>query len=392
MKILTVAACPFPTRQGSQVLIRQGAEALAARGHDVIVTAYAGGEDIPCAVPIARAPRLPGSDRLRAGPSFAKPLLDVSLARTVSRLRQRFRPDVIHAHNIEGAAVAIAVAGGVPVVYHAHGILSAELPAYLPERLPRLLHGAAARAGRLADRMLPRPAAATIALTEPARDALVREGADPARVFVIPPGIAVERVDPWNARRARARVCGADEALVLYAGNPDAYQGIDALLDAVAALVARPGKRARLVLAIPGPARDLPARAAARGIADRVTCLDASWEETARLLAACDVTVIPRGDPHGFPMKLLNALALGAPAIAHPACAPGLTDGVEVMLARDAAETAAALRHAIADPVRARRIGAAGRDAARKRHDPSLQAARVSKVLETCASGGASGD
>ncbi len=381
VKILTVAACPFPTRQGSQVLIRQAAEALAARGNEVIVASYAGGEDVPCSLPIARAPRLPGSDRLRAGPSLAKPLLDASLARTVSRLCAGWKPDVIHAHNVEGAAVALAVARSVPVVYHAHGLLSTELPAYLPASLRAL----AAGAGRLADRFLPRRAAATIALTDPAREAFLRAGADPASVFAIPPGIAVEEVDPRNAGLARARVCAPREALILYAGNADAYQSIDTLLDAVAALGADARDRVRLVFAIPGPPRDLPAQVVTRGLADRVVFLDASWEETARLLTACDAAVIPRADPYGFPMKLLNALALGAPVVTHPACAHGLTQGVDAILARGAAETAAALGKVIADPGWARRIGAAGRDVARKRHDWALVGGRIEAILAEAA-------
>ncbi len=377
MKILTIAACAFPTRQGSQVLIRQAAEALAARGHEVIVTAYAGGEDIPCGVPIARAPRLPGSGRLRAGPSLAKPFLDLSLAGTVRRLCEGFRPDVIHAHNLEGAALALAAGRGAPVVYHAHGLLSAELPSYLPGSL----RAAGGAAGRLADRMLPRRAAATITLTDPARERLIGEGADPASVTTIPPGIVVEKVSPLDADRARRRLCGNGESLVLYAGNADAYQGIDDLLDAMAIL--DPGERncIRLVFAIPGPARDLPARAAARGLADRAVFLDASWEETARLLSACDVTVIPRSDPHGFPMKLLNALALGAPVISHPACAHGLEDGVSAILAKGAVETGAALRSVLADPARARGIGAAGREAARSGHGWASIAARIEALL-----------
>jgi len=303
----------------------------------------------------------------------------------VARLGRSLRPGVIHAHNVEGAAVALAASGDVPVVYHAHGVLSAELPSYLPTHLSASLRAPAARAGSLADRFLSRRAAATIALTEEARDAFLRHGAGAARVHAIPPGIGVEKVDPVDAWRARAGVCAEDETLVLYAGNADAYQELGTLLDAMRLLDAGARRRARLVFAIPGHARDLPAWSAARGLADRVTFLDASWEETSRLLAACDATVIPRSDPHGYPMKLLNALALGAPVIAHPACARDLEDGEHVILARDARETARALERVMTEPHWARRIGAAGRDAVRGRHDWSIIAPRVEAVLAEAA-------
>jgi glycosyltransferase involved in cell wall biosynthesis len=375
VRILTVAACAFPTRQGSQVLIRQAAEELAARGHEVVIAAYATGEKIACAVPIVRAPRLPGAGRLRAGPSLAKPWLDAALARTVARLRARRRPDVIHAHNVEGAVVALAAADGVPVIYHAHGLLEAELPTYLPRPLRPL----AARAGRAADRALPARAAATITLTQTCRAALVEGGADPGRVHAVPPGIKVEKVDPARARRFRERVCGAGEGLVVYTGNADAYQGLRVVLDAAVHLArARPF---RLVLALTGGPRRLPAEAARRGLSARVTFLDASWEETGLLLAACDAAVVPRPDGHGFPMKLLNVLALGAPAVVHTASAHGLRDGETALLAQDAAGFARALDRLLRDRDLARRIGAAGRDYALKQLDAGVLAGRIEWIL-----------
>jgi glycosyltransferase involved in cell wall biosynthesis len=383
MRILTIAACPFPTRQGSQVLIRQTAQALAARGHDVRVAAYAGGEPIPCAVPILRSARLPGAGRLAAGPSLARPWLDAALALRVARVtraRSAWRPDVIHAHNAGGAIAALAAAGGVPVVYHAHGLLEAELPSYFGPR-PR----AAARVlGRRLDRALPRRAAATIALTQPAREALLRAGADPARVHVVPPAIAAGTDDEGAAaaaRAARERACPGGEPLIVYAGNPDGYQDIPTLLDAAVLLREGPGKDARIVFALTRDERALSRAIAARGLGPRAAVRVAGWEETAALLRACDAAVVPRSDPHGFPMKLLNALALGAPVVAHAASAHGLEDGVHALLARDAAGFAGGLARVLRDPALALRLRAEGRDHARKAHDPSLAAARLEAIL-----------
>ena len=68
-RIALVAACPFPTSQGSQVFIHQLARALAHAGHEVDLVTYGFGET--AGVP---------SHRLRAGPSFEKPLWDALLA------------------------------------------------------------------------------------------------------------------------------------------------------------------------------------------------------------------------------------------------------------------------------------------------------------------------
>jgi glycosyltransferase involved in cell wall biosynthesis len=256
------------------------------------------------------------------------------------------------------------------------------LPAYLPRAF-----GRAARAfGGAVDRTLPGRAAATIALTDAARRALVARGAPRARVHAIPPAIAVPDVDMAAARSLRARLCAPGEALVLYAGNADSYQEIETLLDAAA--MGESPRRARYVLALTGNPRDLPAKAAARGIADRVMFRDAPWEETAQLLAACDAAVIPRADPHGFPMKLLNVLALGAPAVVHRGSAHGLGDGVHALLAEDAGGFARALREMVADRAGARRIGESGRRHARAHHGWDHVAPRVEAVLAEAAAAG----
>ncbi|MDP3937112.1 MAG: glycosyltransferase, partial [Deltaproteobacteria bacterium] len=356
-------------------------EALAERGHDVRLAAYAGGERLACRVPIRRIPSLPGAGRLRSGPSLAKPLLDGALLFTVRRLAREFRPDVIHAHNFEGAAVAL-VSGAAPVVYHAHGLLSAELPVYLPQ----LFSTASRLLGAAVDRSLPRRAAATVALTGAAARALVAAGAPARRVHVIPPGIAVTAVDVAASAALRARFVGPAESLLVYAGNADAYQEIGTLLD-VAAMPGSPTE-ARYVFALTGGARDLPAAARARGLEGRVHFLDSDWEETAQLLAACDAAVVPRSDPHGFPMKLLNVLALGAPAIVHRGCAHGLEDGVNALVADGAEGFARALGRVLDDRAGARRIGEAGRRHARKHHAWDDLAPRLEAVLADAAAAG----
>ena len=51
LSLAMIAACPFPTRQGTQVTIKHLAHALADRGHDVHLCTYGYGEyeepDVP---------------------------------------------------------------------------------------------------------------------------------------------------------------------------------------------------------------------------------------------------------------------------------------------------------------------------------------------------------
>ena len=80
MRIAMVAACPFPSRQGSQVLIHEMSEALARRGHEVELLTY--GQRCVAGAPRSHLyahraiGRLPGDDASRSGPTLVKPLLD----------------------------------------------------------------------------------------------------------------------------------------------------------------------------------------------------------------------------------------------------------------------------------------------------------------------------
>jgi 1,2-diacylglycerol 3-alpha-glucosyltransferase len=47
LKVCMVAACPFPANHGTSGSIREMAEAVAGRGHEVHVVTYHFGEDIP---------------------------------------------------------------------------------------------------------------------------------------------------------------------------------------------------------------------------------------------------------------------------------------------------------------------------------------------------------
>ena len=46
LRVAMVAACPFPSLRGSQVLIRDLAQSLADRGHEVHLVTYPEGESL----------------------------------------------------------------------------------------------------------------------------------------------------------------------------------------------------------------------------------------------------------------------------------------------------------------------------------------------------------
>src|SRR5262245_25734975 len=128
MRVLMVAPTPFFGDRGCHVRILEEVRALRRHRAEVLVATYHVGRDVP-EVQTVRIPRLPWVRRLPVGFSIHKPYLDLMLLVTAARAARRFRPDVVHGHLHEGAAVA-AVLGrllGRPAVADLQGSLTGEL-------------------------------------------------------------------------------------------------------------------------------------------------------------------------------------------------------------------------------------------------------------------------
>ena len=151
-----VAACPFPSSQGSQVLIRQLAIALSRRGHIVHVITYPFGDLPPDpGYRLHRARALIPYRKLDPGPSPLKPILDLMLFFKTMSVTRREKIEILHGHNYEGIFVASLVTRlrRIPSVYYCHSLLADELPTYARgktlKRLARWTGGAASyEAGR----------------------------------------------------------------------------------------------------------------------------------------------------------------------------------------------------------------------------------------------------
>lgn len=314
MRVAMALAAPFPTSQGSQVYVKGMARGLRAVGVDVHVVCYGDGEGDP-GVPVVRIPHPPGYHRRRSGPDVVKPFLDVALA---ARLRT-LDVDLVHAHNYE--ALAAALASGKPVVYTNHNLLAKELPTYFRRgrRVARAL-------GALADRELPRRADAVVAIHAQAGAALRALGC--AHVEVVPPGLEPGEFEGVTPRRA------GPGRWVVYAGNLDAYQDLDVLRAAMALL---PDHRLLVVTSSPCT------WPGATVVQPR------DWAEARDWIAGADVAALPRTLGGGFPIKLLNYLALGVPVVVAAGSAQGLP-GEVVVPDREVPAFAAALRGAVTRP------------------------------------------
>ncbi|MBU1751007.1 MAG: glycosyltransferase family 4 protein [Chloroflexi bacterium] len=377
-RVAMVSASPFPTLGGSQVFTRQLAEALAARGHTVhLVTYHLAGAAPPVALPVHRIPPVPGYTKLGAGPSWAKPFLDLLLAGRLLQVVRREHVQVIHAHNMEALACGLLVRPwtGVPVVYHGHNILEQELPAYFQHPLLRRL---ARGLGRMADANLPRRADAVLVLTAHAADVLRDRGVPAARLHLIPPGIDCPPVPVPP---------GMPGARVVYAGNLDPYQDMELLLHAWPLVqAARPDATLTLISAS-FPRRWAQLAAASGPVPGLQFVLGRDFDQVWDAIGAADVVVCPRTSQDGFPIKLLNYMAAGRPIVVSAGSAHGLTHGetAYVVPNGDGPAFAAGIVALLNDPALARRLGAAAHQLACARHAWDLIAGQVEIIYRTLA-------
>ena len=313
--ILMLAPCPFPTRQGTQVFIRHLASALASL-HEVHLVTYGHGEyhhaDLPFHV--HRAPRV--ATGLRSGPQPLKLLADAAMVRTAMGVLSRYPCALIHAHNVEGLAIALCIKNrtGHPIVYHAHNTMETELPTYFRTRLAQR---ATALLGHVIDHTMVRHADDVIVFDRDQRALHEGFGVASARIHVIPPGLLSNEIcldnsadTPWIRRKLGMG------PWILYAGNPDGYQNLDLLWRALP-LVRRERPDVRLLVACNHPETAFAATLAAAGNPQGVTVQRyETLAELRALFALAQVGVSPRRLRPGAPIKVLNYLAAGVPVVA----------------------------------------------------------------------------
>jgi len=302
VKILHIGTFPYPSPQGSQVYVKSILLGLSRLGHQVELLCYGHGVgsteiEEQLGIQIHRVPTIFGYNNMRAGPDFTKPVLDAWMGWKLRKLR----PDVIHVHNYEAPLVAVLgkmltkYLRGVPIVYSAHNTMQEELPTYFTGRLTRR---AMKHFGTILDNAIPRLAAQSLVLREESVAMLKSLGCP--NVSVVTPGIDPEEfLDLSRLRSSKPRGMEYGQ-WVVYAGNPDAYQNIEVLMRAMNEL-----PEVGLVMVSASDTTDWK-----RDKGDVLRIHTTNFAEVQHVIANADLAVIPRMACAGFPMKLLNYLAL----------------------------------------------------------------------------------
>ena len=351
---------------GQNVHVAALATALGRRGHDVTVYTRRDARELPRRVPMGDGVVV---DHLDAGPPepVPKDQLPPFVPAMSAALAERFMtepPEVVHAHFWMSGLAAVPAAGvvGAPVVqtFHALGVVKRRYQGRADTSPPERIR---------CEKSLARHCDRLIASCTDERRELVRMGADPRRVDVVPSGVDLTVFGPDGPRAARRfphRVAVVGR-LVRRKGVDDAIRAV-AQLPATELVIA--GGPAAAAFAADPEVRRLQDLAAELGVAGRVEFLGSlPHDRLAPVLRSSDaVLCLPWYEPFGI--VPLEAMACGVPVVA--SAVGGLLDTVvdgvtgRHVPPRDPDAAAVAVRELLADEPLRRRLGAqAARRAAR---------------------------
>jgi len=355
LRVLMIAPTPFFADRGCHVRIYEQARALQALGCQVEICTYHLGRDRP-GIRTHRTLRLPWYTKLSAGPSWHKLYIDLLLLLKTWAVARRFRPDLLHGHLHEGAAIGWAVGRllGVPVVGDFQGSLSAEMLAH------RFLKGQgwfyrfwAGNEGRI-DRL---PQVAVASCGDVARE--LRERFGVRQVILALDGVDTETFRPDVEVGDLRSLLPPGRRGVVYLGILSAYQGVDHLLAAVPRVLERVPQAFFLIMGYPDEDR-YRQKAHDLGLAGHVSFPGRiDYDQAARYLALGEVAVGPKLSQTESNGKLYNYMACALPTVAFdtPPSREILGDLGVYAPRGDVTALAEAIADLLEEPDRARQLG-----------------------------------
>lgn len=376
MNILYVCAdagIPIRGHKGAAVHVRALTDAFVRAGHHVtILTPQPGPADGPApladlivvppllsSLPHPLSPphstrlRGEGGDEERQGQAGQT---DALLAAALEQMEKRAFDFIYERYSLwSDVGARLAQATGRPLVLEVNAPLRLEAERYRtlsdPERAAQI------------ERTQFMAASAISAVSEALRDYLIKQGAPPERVHVLPNGVDPQRFHPAVRGGAVRDRLGLNGRIVIgFVGRPRPWHDLETLCAAFARLHTGDPRYHLLLVGEPPPR--LPEIIAERGLRQAVTLTGpVAHEEVPQYIAAMDVAVSPHpplADFYFSPLKLFEYLACGVPTVAADIGQPAaiIRDGETGYLypPGDAEALAERIRFLIAHPDHARAI------------------------------------
>lgn len=368
MKVLLLAPQPFYQERGTPIATRMLALALCEAGHQVDMLTYHLGEDVDIpGLTIHRTARIPFIKKMPIGFSFGKLLCDILMFfKTISML-WKGSYDVLHAGEESIFFTLLIPRGGRKIVYD----MDSSMPDQLIEKwsflkiLSPVMYG------------LERAAISRADIVLPVCDALadrVRKSA-PGKDLTVLEDVAMN-LEPSGQPVDDLREILPDEAVIaMYVGNLEHYQGIDLLVDAMAAI--EDCEILHIVL-IGGSISDIEhyrARTDTAGIAGRFTFLGPRPVADLMLyLEQADILISPRIKGVNTPMKVYSYMGAGRAIIATDIASHTqvLDDESAVLVAGEPVPFATGLARLCEQPALRDSLGTASLQLANSRHTYSV--------------------
>jgi 1,2-diacylglycerol 3-alpha-glucosyltransferase len=303
------------------------------------------------------------------------------------RVVRREKIEIIHAHNYEGALIGLFAKfmTGKPMIYNAVNLMSDELstyrffkPAFTAKWIAAIL-----------DWFVPIFPDHIIAVTKELYEWLSNRGIPQARLTMIPCGIKPAMFDHADGDKFRSKYAIGSRPVVMYTGINNAFQRVDYLLRAFSVVLKEEPSALLMVVSPIENEPDLPAnQAMARElkIADSVIYVGPhTLSDLPNYIATATVTVVPRPECPGHPIKLLNYMISGKPIVCFAGGAKGITHMHDALLVRDHdwQEMGEAILKLLRDPELAIRLGSNARETAINNFDWEILSKKVEAIYQS---------
>jgi D-inositol-3-phosphate glycosyltransferase len=343
---------------GLNVYVREVCTAFSDRGIATDIFTRKQSIEDPHIEPLARFSRviyLPAGEGLdkyslyRAVPSFSAQILDFAAAENISY-------DLLYSHYWLSGEVACLLrpqlAAGWAHIAHTLGTVKNRTLAAGARPEPELRIRVEGEVAQQANLLVASTA-------DEAQELIDGYGADPQRVYVVPPGVDLGTFQPINRAEARRRIGYGSGRLLLFVGRLERLKGVEVAIRALALLRDRRHDDVRLLIlgedsheGDESEKERLKAVASEAGVRDRVDFVGSvAHHELPYFYAAADACVMPSYS------ESFGLVALEAQACACPVIASGVSG----------------LRSVVRDEVSGYLID---------EHDPAAYAERIGRLLE----------
>lgn|GEM_PF-54099 len=369
-RILAVAATPFFVDRGGHIHIYEPIKALQRLGHQVVMTTYHIGRDLPD-IDIRRIPPIPWYTKTDAGPSYQKPYLAFILLMTTLWTAWRFKPDILHAHGWDSMWVAWWVNRlmGIPFIFDMQGSFSGEIAEHGYAKKGSAFFRFLERLERLSLNGSPVVVTSSTQIYEESRS---RFGLADDHLYPIFDGVDTETFSPENFPYEPELFASlnlpANKPIVVFMGLLKTYQGVDDMIEAVRVLVKERDFHNFHFLVMGFPDEDYYRKMAAeKGISAYMTFTGKiPYDETGRYMALSDLAIAPKISMTEGDAKIYFYMAMGLPVVAYerPASVEILGDLGIYATYNDPVDMARALHETLDNPALMQERGAQNRQKA----------------------------